>query len=136
MNDDTAGSTRDFEEKYTRLRSDAARAVRRDALGSEVPNGYTSVEQADDLAARLALGAGDLLLDLGAGRGWPGGRIAERTGCRVVSTDLPLLALGASRRRWDRALGPGRMLTVCTDGRRLPFRDRAVHAVTHADVLC
>ncbi|MEM7414729.1 MAG: hypothetical protein AAF389_04470 [Gemmatimonadota bacterium] len=136
MTERDGGTVRDFEEKYLRLRSEAARSVREAAMGSDVPNGYTGIEQADHIAERLRLSSEDILLDLGSGRGWPGGRIAQRTGCRVVSTDLPLVALGPARRHWDDALGVGRMLTVCADGRLLPFRDRAVHAVTHADVLC
>jgi hypothetical protein len=46
--------------------------------------------QADTLASGLGLSAGDRLLDLGTGRGWPGLYLAARTGCRVVLADLPL----------------------------------------------
>lgn len=128
-------TTRDCCEKYDRLSSASAAAVRREALGSDVPNGYTSVEQADHIAALLDLGPDERLLDLGAGRGWPGSRIAERSGCDLVSSDLPLLAVRVTRETLE-AAGLSRAAAMCADGRHLPFRERSFHAVTHADVLC
>lgn len=135
MDESFRATSRDCEEKYERLTSPAARAVREATLGSAIPNGYTSSDQADRLADFLDLGEGDRLLDLGAGRGWPGSRIASRTGCRLVSTDLPWLAVRSSRDCFG-AAGLHDAVALCADGRRLPFRDRAFDAVTHADVLC
>ena len=127
-------TTRSFEEKYERLRSDGAACLRRLTLGSSVPNGYTTVGQAERLAGALKLEDGDCLLDLGAGRGWPGSAIAERTGCSLITTDLPLRALRTGRERMKRE---GREATpVCADGRCLPFRDSAFDGVCHTDVLC
>jgi cyclopropane fatty-acyl-phospholipid synthase-like methyltransferase len=45
--------------------------------------------QADTLAGELRLSAGDRLLDLGSGRGWPGLYLAASSGCQVVPSDLP-----------------------------------------------
>lgn len=120
--------------KYARLSSDAAKEVRAAVLGSAVANGYTTVAQADRLAGLLRLGPGMRLLDLGSGRGWPGARIAERTGCDLVSTDLPLLALRDAR--VEVAQSEGASAVVCADGRLLPFRDACFDAASHADVLC
>jgi len=128
-------STRDYAEKYDRLTSASAEAVRLASLGSAVPNGYTSVEQAELIADLLALGPGDRLLDLGAGRGWPGVRIAQRSGSRLTSCDLPLPAVRSTRDHLASEKLAGAAV-LCADGRQLPFRDRAFHAVTHADVLC
>jgi 24-methylenesterol C-methyltransferase len=128
-------TTRDYSEKYDRLSSASAAAVRQQALGSDVPNGYTSVDQAEHIAELLDLGAGERLLDLGAGRGWPGSYIAEHSGCDLVSSDLPLLAVRSTRETLDSA-GLSRAAAMCADGRHLPFRDRSFDAVTHADVLC
>jgi SAM-dependent methyltransferase len=82
------------------------------------------------------LAPGDRLLDLGAGRGWPGSRIAALSGCDLVTVDLPLTALREAREHMRRR-APGRAgAEVCGDGARLPFRDACFQAVTHADVLC
>jgi cyclopropane fatty-acyl-phospholipid synthase-like methyltransferase len=108
--------------------------VRAAVLGAEAANGYTTLSQADRIAELLRLGPGRRLLDLGSGRGWPGARVADATGCDLVVTDLPLLAL-----RDARGVAPeagGARAVVCADGRLLPFREACFDAVCHADVLC
>jgi len=120
-----------FAYKYARLSSNAARGVRVAVLGSASANGYTNVSQADRMGELLELAPGKRLLDLGSGRGWPGARIAERTGCDLVVSDLPLLAL-----RDAAAPEGGASSVVCADGRLLPFRDACFDAASHADVLC
>src|SRR5690349_9642810 len=50
-------------------------------------------------AARLQLGPGKRLLDVGTGRGWPGLYLAQQTGCHVIGTDLPVEGLEVARRR-------------------------------------
>jgi cyclopropane fatty-acyl-phospholipid synthase-like methyltransferase len=52
-------------------------------------NGYTTVTQAKHLIEVLRLKPETWLLDIGAGRGWPGPYIAERSGCGAVVTDIP-----------------------------------------------
>jgi SAM-dependent methyltransferase len=125
-----------FAYKYLRLATLPARRLRRATLGSAVPNGYTSVDQADRMAQLLGLGPGSGMLDLGSGRGWPGARIAARTGCDLVVTDLPLAALREARGALRAEPNASRHVVVCADGTRLPFRDASFDAVTHADVLC
>jgi protein-L-isoaspartate O-methyltransferase len=130
-----SATTRSYEEKYQAFVSEEASDARMEALGSDLPNGYTTMGQAERICDALALGPGDWLLDLGAGRGWPGSFIAERSGCRLIATDLPLLALRPAREALRRTLG-ARASVVCADGRRLPLADGAFDAVCHADVLC
>lgn len=110
------------------------RDAERAAIGGNVGvNGYTTIAQADLLAHRLEVGPGSLLLDLGCGRGWPGAYIAERTGCRVVLTDMPRAALEVAVREFgDRA----DFDIVQSTGRNLPFTPRMFDAISHADVLC
>jgi protein-L-isoaspartate O-methyltransferase len=124
-----------FAQRYG-VRSDAATEVERCVLGSDYGgNGYTTVDQADELADRLGLSPGDWLLDVGAGCGWPGLYLSRRTGCRVTVTDLPLEGM---RRARQRAVADGvvsRASAVVSSARRLPFRPEIFDAAVHTDVL-
>ena len=40
---------------------------------------------------------GVLLLDVGAGRGWPGSLLAQSSGCRLTCTDVPVSGLMAAK---------------------------------------
>ncbi|MGA7690338.1 MAG: hypothetical protein WCA29_14035, partial [Jiangellales bacterium] len=67
----------DFEFFYSERVTRASQRLEQAALGHAVGvGGYTTVAQANGLIARLQLDPQDLLLDLGAGRGWPGVYIA------------------------------------------------------------
>lgn len=131
-----SASTRSFEEKYVRFRSPEGRAVARAALGTDLANGYTTKDQAAALAGHLGVGTGDRLLDLGAGRGWPGSFIAETTGCGLVCTDLPMEALSSAQENIGALQLDASATVLVADGRMLPFRDAVFEAVCHADVLC
>lgn len=127
-------TTRSFEDKYLRFQSGAGEAFRT-ASGGSVPNGWTTQEQAEWMAAALELGDRDRLLDLGSGRGWPGGLIAERTGAALISIDVPMEALRQGAPRLRERLGE-RVFQVCGDGRMLPIGDGHFSAVCHSDVMC
>ena len=87
-----------FSGKYSETRSRAARQVERKALGHEVGlNGYTTLDQAQALCDLLPLTSTSVLLDVGAGRGWPGSHVARSSGCRLISTDVPWNALREAR---------------------------------------
>ena len=72
--------------------------------------------------------------DLGAGRGWPGLYLAQRSGCRVVATDIPLVALRIALARARAEALPA--WAVASSARALALRAEAFDAVVHADVLC
>ena len=119
-----------FEQKYAGSRARAARRLEAAALGQTTGvNGYTTTAEAESLRRHLDLGAAATLLDVGAGRGWPGSHVARTSGCRLVSTDVPWDALLAakSRRGTD---------VVAARGCALPFRGDTFDAVVHADVFC
>jgi 2-polyprenyl-3-methyl-5-hydroxy-6-metoxy-1,4-benzoquinol methylase len=99
-------------------------------------NGYTTVDQADELARRLGLGAGVRLLDVGTGRGWPGVYFAVRYACEVVGTDMPVDALAAALARAGREGVAGCCVAVAAAGAEQPFRPAVFDAVVHTDVLC
>jgi SAM-dependent methyltransferase len=126
-----------FRERYGRVREDASRLVERTVLGHEVGlNGFTTVQQAEELVAHLALAPGRTLLDLGAGRGWPGSYLAQRSGCRVVLADIPLEALRDARVYSESRDVHERAWAVASEGEALPFPPECFDAIVHADVFC
>ena len=126
-----------FQERYRNTPSLVACQIEQRVIGGDWgANGFTTMAQADALARGLDLSAGDRLLDLGTGRGWPGLYLAARTGCRVVLTDLPLEGLRVAA---DRAAEEGlaaRTGVVASAASGLPFRAGSFDAVIHTDVLC
>src|SRR3989337_1702394 len=93
-----------FHNRYSLPVTDAALAVEREVIGANVgASGYTTVAQADALIPELRLRPGTLLLDVGAGRGWPGLYLAQETGCRVVLADVPAPGLATALARADEA---------------------------------
>jgi 2-polyprenyl-3-methyl-5-hydroxy-6-metoxy-1,4-benzoquinol methylase len=126
-----------FQERYRNIPSSLTCQIELRVIGGDWgANGFTTVTQADTLADKLGLSAGDRLLDLGSGRGWPGLYLAARTGCRVVLTDLPLEGLRVAA---DRAASGGltaRTGVVASAATGLPFRAGSFDVVIHTDVLC
>jgi ubiquinone/menaquinone biosynthesis C-methylase UbiE len=111
--------------------------VERLVIGSDFgADGYTTVEQADELARRLELRPGRRLLDLGCGSGWPGLYLSMQTGCRVVLSDVPLDGLRRARGRAVREQLGARCVVVVASGPHLPFAGESFDAVVHTDVLC
>ena len=91
-----------FQERYRSTPSLLAGQIEQRVIGGDWgANGFTTMAQADTLARELDLSAGDRLLDLGTGRGWPGLYLAARTGSAVVLTDLPLEGLAPGRQPRD-----------------------------------
>jgi ubiquinone/menaquinone biosynthesis C-methylase UbiE len=126
-----------FEQRYGIAAAAVAREVERRVIGGDWgANGYTTMTQADQLAAGLELSAGDLLLHLGTGRGWLGLYLAARSGCRVVLTDLPLEGLRVAANRAAAEGLAARASVVVSAASGLPFRAGSFDAVIHTDVLC
>ncbi|HTF51516.1 MAG TPA: methyltransferase domain-containing protein [Pseudonocardia sp.] len=114
-----------------------AERVERLVIGADFgADGYTTIEQADELARRLELRAGLRLLDLGSGRGWPGLYLAKTTGCRVVLTDIPVDGLRIAAARAATEGLNGQCAVVGSNGRYLPFVAETFDAIAQADVLC
>lgn len=137
MNDASGGRRRrSMWEKYEAFASPEAARLREAALGTGVVNGYTTAAQADEIAEALGLSPTDRLLDLGGGRGWPGSRVAERSGCELVVCDLPMNALRTAAAALGAADPAEATAVVRADGRALPFVDASFDGVCHTDVLC
>lgn len=126
-----------FSERYAAPSADVADEIERRVIG-EVwgANGYTTVDQADELGRLLDLRPRRRLLDVGTGRGWPGLHLAQTTGCAVVGTDMPIEALAVAARR-ARAEGiESRAAFTAAAGASQPFRAGSFDAVVLTDVLC
>ncbi len=126
-----------FQERYAAPHSDVALRIEQEVFGhSSGVDGFTTLEEADALARVLDLGSRSTVLDLGAGRGWLASHIAEASGCRVVSSDIPTDALLESNQRFSAQGLIGRATTVAADARALPFRRQGIDAAVHSDVFC
>ncbi len=126
-----------FEERYGAGQNQATVALEREVIGGDYgANSYTTREQADALLDHLGLTRGQRLLDIGAGRGWPGLYLSKRSGCSVVLTDLPVVALNEAGRRARKDRVHKRSEGIVAGGANLPFRPRSFDAIVHSDVLC
>jgi hypothetical protein len=126
-----------FAGRYRVAPSEVSRRVELAVIGGDWgANGYTTMAQADLLARKLGLRPGTRLLDLGAGRGWPGLYLAAAAGCRVVLADVPIEGLRAAADRAKRERLADRAAPVAASARGLPFTPAAFDAIVHTDVLC
>lgn len=126
-----------FSERYAVPSSLTLGDIERRVLGEAWGvNGYTTVAQADALATAVQLSAGDRLLDVGTGRGYPALYLAAKVGCSVVGTDLPHEPLAVAARRATREEVAHRTAFVTAAGAAQPFRAESFDAIVLTDVLC
>ena len=126
-----------FDERYGMGQHTTTVALERDVIcGDYGENSYTTREQADAVLDRLELTRRDRLLEVGSGRGWPGLYLSKRSGCGVVLTDLPVVALNEAGRRARKDRLHKRSECIVAGGSTLPFRPRSFDAIVHSDVLC
>ena len=125
-----------FRERYALPTTDLIDQIEERVIGAAWGvNGYTTLDQADELARRLALEPAMRVLDVGTGRGWPGVYYAAAYGCQVVGSDMPFDGLAAALRRARNEGVDRRFSAVVAAGTRQPFRPGSFDAIVHTDVL-
>lgn len=132
-----SGKSCDFEREYAHVWArpllEIETVVRGAAYGG---TSWTTLRQAREAAGALGLRAGQALLEVGAGAGWPALLMAQESGCSAVLTDPSATGLQLARARAARDGMGSRCFTVAADGAALPLADCSFDAVHHADVLC
>jgi methylase of polypeptide subunit release factors len=119
------------------LESDLLVGIERAVIGSDYgANGYTTRAQADELARYLRVRAGDRLLDLGTGRGWPALYLAATYRCDVVASDVPIEGLRVGTRRARRDGLARQVPFVAARAEAPPFADASFDGIVHTDTLC
>ena len=137
MNRDEVEVRATFADRYAVERADVNRAVEQAVIGGDWgANGYTTMAQADELAGLLRVEAGQRLLDVGAGRGWPGLYLAASTGCSALLVDLPIEGLRQAQQRADAEGLSDRVSVVVGSASHLPLAPGTVDAVVSSDVFC
>ncbi len=125
-----------FSERYSIRGDDAFKEIEQNVIGGVFgANGYTTKAQADRLIDALRLPQKSRVLDLGAGRGWPGLYIAETAGCNVVMADLPEPGLRIALKSADDRKIANRAHPIIATAESLPLRKRSFDAIVHTDVL-
>jgi SAM-dependent methyltransferase len=126
-----------FDELYEKAQSSVMLSVERSVCGCDYgASSWTTRDEALRIGELLGLQAGQRLLDVGAGSGWPALYLAALSGCDVTLVDLPLSGLRIARERATRERLAGACWAALADGAGLPFRGASFDAVSHSDVLC
>jgi len=126
-----------FEGAYARSKQPVMQAIERQVCGCDYGgNSWTTRKQADALIGLLGLGAATNLIDLGAGTGWPGLYLAEKSACTVTLVDLPEIGLRLAKRRAEEDGLRDRVSIKIADAADLPFAAESFDAVGHSDLLC
>lgn len=126
-----------FRQRYLTSGNAALIEAELEVLGGDYQgNGYTTMAQADHMGDLLDLAPGVLLLDLGAGCGWPGVYLATTSGCAVVSLDPIAEGLRVARDRSERNRIARRQSGLRGEATALPFRSGVFDAAIHGDVMC
>jgi SAM-dependent methyltransferase len=128
--------TKEFEHPESAVQARIWAEVLGDEYPTELaPYSYTSRSELRFVAEALAVGDGDVLADIGCGRGGPGLWVAATTGASYVGIDIAASALDAVARRAERLGLTGRVRTLEGSFDSLPLDDGLTDAVMSIDAL-
>jgi SAM-dependent methyltransferase len=129
-----------FNETFAAPVSAVAARIWSEVLGDEYPanldiHSFVSISELNRFAGELRLSPGDVLVDVGCGRGGPGLWVATQTDARLIGIDIAEAALSAAR---GRALALG--IAERAEFRRGSFQDTGLsnastNAVMSVDAL-
>jgi SAM-dependent methyltransferase len=126
-----------FETQHAMHLHPAMRVLEREVLGCDFGGtSWTTKAQADEIPAALGLHRGAHLLEIGAGSGWPGIYLAQKTGCDITLLDLPVNTLRDAQQRAIEENLRSQFQAVAASGAALPFASASFEAIGHSDVLC
>lgn len=129
-----------FSEEFAAPESAVQARVWAEVLGAEypaelAPYSYTTRSELALFAAEVRVGPGELLVDVGSGRGGPGLWVAATTGAGYVAVDIAVEGLAEVKRRAAR-LGLGdRVDALERSFESLPLPDGRADAVMSIDAL-
>jgi SAM-dependent methyltransferase len=138
MTDEDTGNP--FDAVYRQPTGEQARALWRAAFGDEYPEeletlSFVTRTELAIMIGELGLGAGDVVADLGCGRGGPGIALAAATGATLVGVDSSRCALVRAREAAVRAGLERRARFIAGEIGALPLRDASVNAVICIDAI-
>ncbi len=129
--------TAKFDAQYDLARAPVMQAICEEVCGcGYIGTSWTTLEEADALVDLLGLRRGSLLLELGAGAGWPGLYLAKRSLCRAVLVDLPEVGLAIARERAEADGIAERIEVIVADAAAPPLPAASFDAINHSDLLC
>ena len=129
-----------FDREFGRPASAVMARVWGTVLGEEypaelAPYSWTTRTELAEVAREVKVASGDLLVDVGSGRGGPGLWVAARTGADHLAVDVTEAGLEAVRETAGRLGVGGRSRTALGSFEDLPLDDGAADAVMSVDAL-
>ena len=126
-----------FIERYSHVESDLVKEIERSVCGCDYgATSWTTVDEIQLLIELMGLCSDSALLEVGAGAGWPGLLLTEKTDCKTTLTDLPLQGLTIAKKRAVKDGLDNLVAVIVATGNLLPFRDESFDVMFHSDVLC
>jgi SAM-dependent methyltransferase len=127
-----------YSPQYARFASELAAEIRCEVYGEDIgQQGWRTATEQAEIADFLCAGPDSRVLDVACGAGGPSLALVERTGCHLTGLDTEAAGIAHAKAQASaRGLAERANFTVLDCGGRLPFGDRAFHAVLCVDAIC